>query len=60
MMFDVHELPQIPSIQFWRTSGGSTSERGADSSVPAVRGVVKDGAVVVDRRGTGRADSRQD
>jgi Domain of unknown function (DUF4159) len=39
MMFDVHELPQIPSIQFWRTSGGSTSERGADSSVPAVRGV---------------------
>jgi hypothetical protein len=39
MMFEVHELPQIPSIQFWRTSGGGTSERGSDSAVPAVRGV---------------------
>jgi len=39
MMFEVHELPQIPSIQFWRTSGGGTSERGLDSAVPAVRGV---------------------
>jgi hypothetical protein len=39
MMFDVHELPQIPSIQFWRTSGGSTSERGTDSALPTVRGV---------------------
>lgn len=39
MMFDVKALPQIPSIQFWRTSGGATSERGADSAAAAIRGV---------------------
>jgi hypothetical protein len=38
-LFDVKALPQIPSIQFWRTSGGATSERGADSAQPHVRGV---------------------
>jgi len=38
-MFEVKELPQIPSIQFWRTSGGGTSERGRDSATPAIRGV---------------------
>lgn len=38
-MFDVKAVPQIPSIQFWRTSGGSTSERGADSDSPRIRGV---------------------
>lgn len=38
-MFDVKEMPQIPSIQFWRTSGGATSERGSDSAVPSFRGV---------------------
>ena len=38
-MFDVKALPQIPSIQFWRTSGGGTSERGTDSSTPEVQGV---------------------
>lgn len=38
-MFDVKEMPQIPSIQFWRTSGGATSERGLDSAVPSFRGV---------------------
>ena len=27
MMFEVHELPQIPSIQFWRTSGGGVRAR---------------------------------
>jgi hypothetical protein len=31
-MFQVAEVPQIPSIQFWRTNGGDTSERGADSA----------------------------
>lgn len=30
-MFQVDELPQIPSIQFWRGSDGQTSERGPDS-----------------------------
>jgi hypothetical protein len=38
-MFDVKEIPQIPSIQFWRTSGGGVSERGSDSAVPHMRGV---------------------
>jgi Domain of unknown function (DUF4159) len=39
-MFEVKSLPQIPSIQFWRTSGGGTSERGADSRTPTVQGVI--------------------
>ena len=38
-MFEVKEIPQIPSIQFWRTSGGTTSERGTDSAVAEFRGV---------------------
>jgi hypothetical protein len=38
-LFDVKEVPQIPSIQFWRTSGGGTSERGADSARPQFSGV---------------------
>ena len=38
-MFEVTELPQIPSIQFWRRSGGGTSERGSDSETPTIRGV---------------------
>lgn len=38
-MFEVKTLPQIPSIQFWRTSGGGTSERGTDSATPTIRGV---------------------
>jgi hypothetical protein len=38
-MFEVEELPQIPSIQFWRTSGGGTSERGADSTSARMSGV---------------------
>jgi hypothetical protein len=43
-LFDVKELPQIPSIQYWRTGGGGTSERGADSAEPHFRGIF-------DRRG---------
>jgi hypothetical protein len=39
-MFDVKEIPQIPSIQFWRTSGGGISERGSDSAVPRMRAVL--------------------
>ena len=31
--------PQIPSIQFWRGSGGASSERGSDSAVPHLRGI---------------------
>jgi hypothetical protein len=38
-LFDVPKLPQIPSIQFWRGSGGDTSERGEESAVPDFKGV---------------------
>jgi hypothetical protein len=31
MLFQISEIPQITSINFWRRSGGITSERGADS-----------------------------
>ncbi len=31
MLFDVNEVPQVPGINFWRSSGGGTSERGEDS-----------------------------
>ena len=35
----MREFPQIPSIQFWRTSGGATSERGLDSATPHARAI---------------------
>jgi hypothetical protein len=31
-LFDVHKVPQVPSIQFWWQSGGQTSELGSDSA----------------------------
>ncbi|RPH60727.1 MAG: DUF4159 domain-containing protein [Acidobacteria bacterium] len=31
-LFEVERIPQIPSIQFWRQSSGSISERGQDSA----------------------------
>jgi hypothetical protein len=37
-MFQVKELPQIPSINFWRGNGGETSER-RDSAEPHIRGI---------------------
>jgi hypothetical protein len=47
-MFEVKEMPQIPSIQFWRTSGGETSERGSDSAIPSFRGISdKHGNIIV-------------
>lgn len=39
MLFDVKEVPQMASIQFWRRSGGGISERGADSERVDVRGI---------------------
>ncbi len=39
-LYDVREIPQIPSIGFWGGPGGRTSERGADSAVPHVRAVL--------------------
>lgn len=40
-LYDVKEVPQIPSINFWYGRGfqGRTSERGADSAIVHVRGV---------------------
>jgi hypothetical protein len=38
--FTVREVPQIPSIQFWRRSGGTeTSERGSESDEIHFRGI---------------------
>jgi hypothetical protein len=38
-MFQIAEMPQIPSISHWRRSGGGTSERGSDSDDVVVRGI---------------------
>jgi hypothetical protein len=38
--FVVSEIPQIPNIGFYIRSGGGTSEQGADSAVPHVRGIL--------------------
>lgn len=48
-LYDVPELPQVPSIQFWRRSGRSgTSERGAESAEPHLRAIFDDeGRVLV-------------
>ncbi|MGH9387630.1 MAG: DUF4159 domain-containing protein [Vicinamibacterales bacterium] len=36
-MFTLPEIPQVTSINFWRRSGGITSERGSDSAHPDFR-----------------------
>jgi hypothetical protein len=38
----VEEVPQIPSIQFWRASGGAVSERGSQSATPHAYGMMDD------------------
>jgi len=38
-LFEVKELPQIPSISHWRRSGGDTSERGLESAVPDIKAI---------------------
>ncbi len=38
-MFVITKLPQIPSINHWMRSGGETSERGAESAIPDIRGI---------------------
>ena len=48
MLYDVREIPQIPSINFWYGTGGGTSERGRDSATPTVRAISnRDGRVLV-------------
>ncbi len=38
-LYGVGEVPQIPSYQAWRRNGGSTSEFGAETAVPHMRGI---------------------
>ena len=38
--FQVDQVPQIPSINYWAGSGGDTSERGSDSATPHARAVL--------------------
>ena len=38
--YTVHRIPQVPSIQFWRRSGGATSERGYESETPHMRAIM--------------------
>ena len=38
-LYDVKEVEQVSSIQFWLRSGGSVSERGSDSPHPNFRGI---------------------
>lgn len=40
--YQVARVPQVPSIQFWRESGGATSERGPESAVPRMYAVFDD------------------
>jgi hypothetical protein len=47
-LYQVDRIPQIPSIQYWRGSGGGTSERGAESAVPHLRAIAdEDGRIMV-------------
>ena len=39
VFFEVSEVPQVPSIQYWGRSGGDTSEMGAESAEPHLRGI---------------------
>src|SRR5687768_4048492 len=40
--YRVTEVPQIPSINHWRRSGGGTSERGMESATPHMRAIRDD------------------
>ena len=41
--FTIREIPQVPSIQHWRRSGGAgTSERGLETAEPHFRGIFDD------------------
>jgi hypothetical protein len=37
--YHVPKVPQVPSISHWRRTGGGTSERGAESAEPHMRGI---------------------
>ncbi len=39
VLYVVREVPQIPSYQSWSRSGGQTSEFGAETAIPHIRGI---------------------
>jgi Domain of unknown function (DUF4159) len=39
VLYEVKQLPQIPSINSWRQMGGETSEMGSDSAEPHIRSI---------------------
>ena len=48
MLYDVKQIAQIPSINFWYGTGGGTSERGRDSAEPHVRAILdREGHILV-------------
>ena len=58
-LYKVERVPQVPSIQHWNWTGGySTSERGAESEVPHLRGICdhEDRLMVVMTHNTDIAD----
>ena len=57
-LYVIPEIPQIPSINSWRSSGGATSELGADSAIPAVWAVLdeKDRMVILITHNTDISD----
>jgi len=57
--FEVTEIPQIPNIGFFIRSGGGTSEQGADSATPVVKGILADDGriMVMSTHNTDIADS---
>jgi hypothetical protein len=42
IVYHIDEIPQIPSIQYWRESGGGTSELGSRSATPRLRAIRDD------------------
>ena len=47
-LYDVKEIEQVSSIQFWTRNGGAVSERGSDSPSPNHRGIAdKKGRLMV-------------
>jgi len=48
VVYDILRIPQIPSIQHWRSNGGETSELGFDSATPSMRAIFdEDGRLLV-------------
>jgi len=41
-LYDVREIPQVPSISHWSRMGGETSERGRDSALVYFKGIQDD------------------